>query len=675
MIASGVRAATQGSLGGANRWSRPCKNLKSVIRVFQAEIPPDQRVGHMGGTLQNEGAASLRQSGARREDEGVQGEVKAQGLSTEVFTSIPRSPPKCSSVRHGGTPRWPPEHYFWRDFKEVRARGASHEVEALLAEYDRSGGPPNAAMYLVSIRELAKKGLWQAMYRIMARMEEEGVVPDMATLTACVKALYVGEQFEQALEICRKIRAAPSYDPLDSEAYKWAALIYWRTGQWEEAVSLLREMQALTGSPPSTANYRLAILACRHGGQWEQAVGLLREIQKGGSSAMCDGTHLINDVIHACGKYARSLQVTSLVPGVDSRFDTASFEAALPACEQAVGLLREMQADDNPFAPNAYSYNSVIRACGNAGQWEQAICLLREMEAKDSLTPPNAGTYQRVMRACRKGHQWEQAVGLLRELQKEESPVPPNTSLFNSAIMACAKQTQFGHAAYLLSEVLEGGHPVVAEVSLPACEQAVGLLREMQGSSVSLNTVSYNAVIIACGNAGQWERAVDLLEEMQEEGSSVSADTSTFNEVLSACRKSGQWEKAVGLLREMQADPRYAPPNVLTYIGAILAFGSNGRWREAVALLDEMRQGWRAIQPDVFCYSAAITACGKNGEWEQAVRLLREMQQHGPSPGELAFRVTIKACEVNDQPELASELLREMQRSEQTASQAQEGSA
>lgn len=57
-------------------------------------------------------------------------------------------------------------------------------------------------------------------------------------------------------------------------------------------------------------------------------------------------------------------------------------------------------------APNVQSYNSIISACGKAGQWEKAVDLLREMQTKDGLAP-NAMTYNSAMIACGDGGQWD----------------------------------------------------------------------------------------------------------------------------------------------------------------------------------------------------------------------------------------------------------------------------
>jgi pentatricopeptide repeat protein len=46
-----------------------------------------------------------------------------------------------------------------------------------------------------------------------------------------------------------------------------------------------------------------------------------------------------------------------------------------------------------------------------------------------------------------------------------------------------------------------------------------------------------------------WECAVSLLSRMQEHG--LSADTQTFSSAISACEVAGQWQRALGILQSM----------------------------------------------------------------------------------------------------------------------------
>ena len=67
-------------------------------------------------------------------------------------------------------------------------------------------------------------------------------------------------------------------------------------------------------------------------------------------------------------------------------------------------------------------------------------------------------------------------------------------------------------------------------------------------------------VMLACGNAGQWEEAVSLLRQMSDRG--VPPGVVNYSVAISACAKGRESETALSLLREMKADG--VAPNAVT---------------------------------------------------------------------------------------------------------------
>lgn len=59
----------------------------------------------------------------------------------------------------------------------------------------------------------------------------------------------------------------------DSQSYTSAISACGRSGEWERAVGLFREISLLrVGFRPDAASYSAAIVACGDGGQWEEAL-------------------------------------------------------------------------------------------------------------------------------------------------------------------------------------------------------------------------------------------------------------------------------------------------------------------------------------------------------------------------------------------------------------------
>jgi len=138
----------------------------------------------------------------------------------------------------------------------------------------------------------------------------------------------------------------------------------------------------------------------------------------------------------------------------------------------------------------------------------------------------------------------------------------------------------------------------------------------MRERGVEPNAISFNAAISACASGGgQWEKAVQLIDEMRQNG--LEPDVISFSAAISACEKGGgQWEKAIQLLAEMQ------------------------------------RNG---VAPDVISFSAAISACEKGGEWNKALELLGEMRQCGVEPNDISYNAVIESLEKMQRNEEADE--------------------
>lgn len=75
------------------------------------------------------------------------------------------------------------------------------------------------------------------------------------------------------------------------------------------------------------------------------------------------------------------------------------------------------------------------------------------------------------------------------------------------------------------------------------------------------NVVSYAGAIKACGDCGQWEKAIDLHREMAVDR--VRPDAFSYAAVIKACADGGQWQKAHELHREMAT--KEIAFNVLSY--------------------------------------------------------------------------------------------------------------
>ena len=72
----------------------------------------------------------------------------------------------------------------------------------------------------------------------------------------------------------------------------------------------------------------------------------------------------------------------------------------------------------------------------------------------------------------------------------------------------------------------------------------------MQRRGVQPDVITWNAAISACEKGAQWERALEMFEEMQRRG--LQPDVITWNAVISSCQQSGSLDQAIDLFLEAQ---------------------------------------------------------------------------------------------------------------------------
>jgi len=235
------------------------------------------------------------------------------------------------------------------------------------------------------------------------------------------------------------------------------------------------------------------------------------------------------------------------------------------------------------------------------------------------------------------------ALTLLRRIQEYLGEEAECTACFNAAITACGRAHDW--------------------------EAALSLLREMQQQGPAPNVVSFNSAINAMGISRRWQTALALLQEAMDHG--LEPDVVTYSSVISACSKSGEWQQALRILREM-AEAGVAP-NEVSYSAAISACEPSGEWVMAQRLLLEMPKV--GLSPGVFAYCSAIAAASKGGAWREAIKLLLRMRRVGVAPNTATCNAAIDACAKSAEWQAAIGLLRRMLLHDRFASAAAKKSA
>lgn len=205
--------------------------------------------------------------------------------------------------------------------------------------------------------------------------------------------------------------------------------------------------------------------------------------------------------------------------------------------------------------------------------------------------------------ACAKANQWEEALNLI-ELYGNESRTKNERSgvvsiaAINSVISACGRSLRPDVAVQILNDMQKKYGVAPDELSyrfaIIACNQAEH--RETkQANFLSAEPVPFDFT--------WWECALSLLRRMVEDG--LKPDSQTYSSVVSALESAGQWQRAIGVLQSM--------PSISSLLGNEVARNAD----------DELEP---YEEPNLYCLNAAISACEKGGAWVEALQLYENIR-------------------------------------------------
>eukprot|EP00953_Heterococcus_sp_UTEX-ZZ885_P008832 5253-Heterococcus_DN1.PRE.1 len=140
----------------------------------------------------------------------------------------------------------------------------------------------------------------------------------------------------------------------------------------------------------------------------------------------------------------------------------------------------------------------------------------------------------------------------------------------------------------------------------------MGLLDQMTKEGVAPNSLTFAAVIKACGECDKWEESLAMMASMRK-----AKITITYQCYVAAITASGLCrnpESALEMLRTMETVDG-VKPNLFTYTAALNALRDCGMGVEAVALLKEMKD--LKLAPNEHSYTAAVEACSAGGHVRQ----------------------------------------------------------
>ncbi|GKY97696.1 hypothetical protein MPSEU_000728300 [Mayamaea pseudoterrestris] len=321
--------------------------------------------------------------------------------------------------------------------------------------------------------------------------------------------------------------------------------------------------------------------------------------------------------------------------------------------------------NSNLLSPNATTYLILITAFAKVGQPEKAEALLQEMHAgfaagHDNLKPTNfhfTSVISAFAQSDRKNkvEKIKAIMDRMEELSRleDDDSLMPSLTTYN-AYLACFANGAIPFAGPEAERIL----------------QKLKMRADAGDARYTPDKFSYTAVINAYAKTGLSERAVGILNDMENDfysgNDAARPDLYAYNTVLGSFstdrRSTNAGEQACRFLDGMKAlaaKGSIEAPDLVSYSALINAFANSkgddkvGSAERAEGVLRELQAAYKngdeSLRPNQIAFNACINAWARAGCCDRASDLLREMYldyqngNHKACPDVTSFNTLLKA--------------------------------
>eukprot|EP00434_Breviolum_minutum_P001248 symbB.v1.2.001094.t1/scaffold33.1/size517934/46 len=253
----------------------------------------------------------------------------------------------------------------------------------------------------------------------------------------------------------------------------------------------------------------------------------------------------------------------------------------------ALGIFKNIEL--TACRPDMILYTVALNACAKSGRWRRALQFLIEAIAYKALQV-NITTFSVTVSGASRSSKWKIAAQLTSDAREENMDL--NAVIWGALLDASSKSFAWRRASQLHVEMkprsLEPS--VVAAVSAITAAGSSGawtLACTLQ-DSLQPNTVAHNAVLSALDKAGQWQGAIEHLE--QREG--LQLDVISYSVALEACGKNLFWENALRLWKSMSHTAVSANLIAFTNLAQVAPWSSSIWMLQAAQGLELRGKSW-----------------------------------------------------------------------------------
>ncbi|XP_031286678.1 pentatricopeptide repeat-containing protein At3g29290 isoform X1 [Pistacia vera] len=307
-------------------------------------------------------------------------------------------------------------------------------------------------------------------------------------------------------------------------------------------------------------------------------------------------------------------------------------------------------------------YNTMISICGRVNNWIETEKLWRSMKENDLIGTritysllvcifvrcsqnelaldaynemiqsgftPGDDVMQAVIGSCTKEGKWDLALNQFRDMLN--GGLKPNLITCNALINSLAKagEVKLAFKVHGMMKLLGHSPDVYTWNALLSAlykanqhADALQLFESMKREqSCELNEHLYNTALMSCQKSSLWEKALQLLWQMEASGQSVS--TSSYNLVIGACESARKPKVALQVYEHMIHQK--CTPDIFTYLSLIRSCVWGSLWTEVEQILAQ-------VNPDASLYNAVIQGMCLRRKFDSAKKMYTRMRESGLKP-------------------------------------------
>ena len=356
---------------------------------------------------------------------------------------------------------------------------------------------------------------------------------------------------------------------------------------------------------PDRHTMSILIRSCLAADVPSEAEGLLKKMISHGIDL---NSYVFNIVIDYYARKALPLEAFRMRQNMEQysiapdEYTISSLMAACFPVAPSKTYLQQLLTDlsNGPLPARAVCTNALFSGIAKAPHLENhyklkiAVDFHTELSGRHYVVGQHA--YTSLMSCCAKIGDVDQAKKFL-QCMKEDS-VEPNQYILTAFIATCSKAKNYADALTMFDYMR----------SCPVTDK----------NSKRPNRYTYEALILAAGNAGHLDDAFEIFNDMVEDG--FHPDASSYAKLILACGLCGDLRRGQQCIADFER--QNLPRTSFFYHSMIDLYSRCNQLEAAVAVLNEVRQS-PAIETSHYHFEPIVKLLAENGQWDDVDKFLQ----------------------------------------------------